>query len=102
MMLFPTEGGAPKPIPGFLMTDRAIGWSADGLGLFVFGRGDLPGKVFRIDVATGERKMWKELSPSDPTGVEGLTSVRMSQDESSYAYSYAQRLNDLYVVEGLF
>jgi hypothetical protein len=28
--------------------------------------------------------------------------VRMTQDEDAYAYSYAQRLNDLYVVEGLF
>jgi len=101
MMLFPTEGGAPKPLPGIAATDRVVQWSADGTAIFAFTRGDLPSKIFRIDVATGERKLWKELAPSDPTGVEGLTAVRMSRDENSYAYSYAQRLNDLYVVEGL-
>ena len=101
-MLYPTDGGAPKPLPGIGATDRIIQWSADGSAIFAFTRGDLPSKIFRIDVASGERKLWKELSPSDPTGVEGLTAVRMSRDENSYAYSYSQRLNDLYVVEGLF
>ena len=102
MMLFPVDGSAPKPVPGYPTNDRAIGWSADGKALYSFTRGELPAKVFRIDVATGERKLWKELSPSDPTGVEGLTRVQMSGDEQSFAYSYAQRLNDLFVVEGLF
>ncbi len=102
MMLFPTDGGAPSPLDGLTSNDRLIRWSADGGALLVFTRGELPAKVFRIDIASGERKIWKELSPSDPTGVEGLTGVRMTPDEHSFTYSYAQRLNDLYVVEGLF
>ena len=89
-------------MPGYATRDRTVGWSADGKALYAFTRGELPAKVFRIDLATGERKPWKELSPWDPTGVEGLTGVRMSHDEQSFAYSYAQRLNDLFVVEGLF
>jgi hypothetical protein len=102
MMLFPVDGGSPTAVSGYATRDRTIGWSADGKALYAFTRGELPAKVFRIDLATGERKLWKELSPSDPTGVEGLTTVRMSHDEQSFAYSYAQRLNDLFVVEGLF
>ncbi|HTM00799.1 MAG TPA: protein kinase [Candidatus Omnitrophota bacterium] len=102
MMLYPVAGGAPRPIQGVLPTERGIRFSQDGTGLFVFARGELPSKVYRVDIATGERKLWKELSPSDPTGVEGLTTVRMTASEDCYAYSYAQRLNDLYVVEGLF
>jgi hypothetical protein len=102
MMLYPVAGGAPRPIQGVLPTERGIRFSQDGTGLFVFARGELPSKVYRVDIATGERKLWKELSPSDPTGVEGLTTVKMTASEDCYAYSYAQRLNDLYVVEGLF
>jgi hypothetical protein len=102
MMLFPVEGGPPTAVSGYLNRDRIIGWSADGKALFAFTRGELPAKVFRIDLGTAERKLWKELSPSDPTGVEGLTVVRIAHDEQSFAYSYAQRLNDLFVVEGLF
>ena len=96
-----TRRHPPKPLTGIGATDRIIQWSADGAAIFAFTRGELPSKIYRIEVGTGERKLWKELSPSDPTGVEGLTAVRMSRDENSYAYSYSQRLNDLYVVEGL-
>jgi hypothetical protein len=102
MMLFPVDGGSPSRVAGVMTNDRVIRWSADSQAIFVFSRGELPAKVFRVDLETGERKLWKELAPSDPTGVEGLTMVRMTQDEDAYAYSYAQRLNDLYVVEGLF
>ncbi|HEX7078272.1 MAG TPA: protein kinase [Candidatus Eisenbacteria bacterium] len=102
MMLFPVDGGEPKPVLGFTPNDRGIRWSADGEALFAFTRGELPGKIHRIDIATGERKLWKELAPSDPTGVEGITGVRMTAEADAYAFSYAQRLNDLYVVEGLF
>jgi len=102
MTLFPVDGGKPSRVAGVMENDRVIRWSVDGRAIFVFTRGELPAKVFRVDLATGERKLWKELAPSDPTGVEGLTMVRMTQDEDAYAYSYAQRLNDLYVVEGLF
>jgi eukaryotic-like serine/threonine-protein kinase len=79
-----------------------IRWSEDGAAAYVFGRGELPAKIFKIDIATGERTLWKELSPPDPTGVEGITSIRMTPAGDAYGYSYAQRLNDLYVVEGLF
>jgi len=102
MMIYPVDGGTPKSAPGFMPTDRTTRWSADGKALYAFTRGELPGRVFRIDLETGERKLWKELSPPDPTGLEGLTGVRMSHDEQSFAYSFAQRLNDLFVVEGLF
>ena len=102
MMLFPVSGGAAQPLQGFHPTDRPIRWSADARAIFVFSRGLLPADVIRIDVATGERTPMLKLSPSDSTGVEGLTVIRMTPDEKGYAYSYSQRLNDLYVVEGLF
>lgn len=78
-----------------------MGWNADGSAIFVFERGALPAKMVRIDVATGERKVVRELSPSDPTGVDALTAVRMTPDESTLVYSYPQTLCDLYVIEGL-
>jgi tRNA A-37 threonylcarbamoyl transferase component Bud32/dipeptidyl aminopeptidase/acylaminoacyl peptidase len=102
MSLYPVDGGAPRRVPGVLPNERLIRWSEDGASVFVFGRGELPAKVTRVDLTTGERTFWKELAPPDPTGVEGLTTVKMTPNGDSYAYSYPQRLNDLYVVEGLF
>jgi dipeptidyl aminopeptidase/acylaminoacyl peptidase len=101
MMRFPAQGGPAVRIEGVHENERVIKWSSDGAAIFVFTRGELPGKIWRVDLATGERKLWKEVSPPDSTGVEGFTMLRMSASEDAYAYSYAQRLNDLYVVEGL-
>jgi len=102
MTLYPVDGGAPKPIAGVAANDRAIRFREDGSAIFTYTRGGLPSKIHRIDVNTGERKLWKELSAADPTGVEGITAVRMTPGGDCFAFSYAQRLNDLYVVEGLF
>jgi WD40 repeat protein len=102
LALFSVDGGTSKVINGVTPTDRLIRFSAESDAIFVFTRGEIPAKVFRVDLATGERKLVRELSPSDLTGVEGLTSVRMTPDATAFAYSYPQRLNELYVVEGLF
>jgi len=99
--LYPVDGGPPKPVPLVGSEERAFGWSADGSALFVFQRGALPANIFRIDIATGERKPYRELSPADRTGVDGLTRVAMTPDESTLVFSYPQSLCDLYVIEGL-
>lgn len=100
--VYPVSGGSPRPVPGTDTTMRAVGISEDGKGLFVFRRGEMPAKVVRIDIATGEPSLLRELSPPDPTGVESITSVKITRAADGIAYSYAQRMNDLYVVEGLF
>ena len=100
--IFPVDGGTPVPVEGVHENDRVVRWSKDGGAIFVFTRGTLPASVFRVDLATGERKHWKDIAPPAPTGVEGVTMIRMTENEDAYAYSFAQRLNDLYVVEGLF
>jgi Tol biopolymer transport system component len=99
--LYPTAGGAPRPVRGLDADVRAIGLSADGKALFAFQRGVLPAMLYRIDIATGERVPYREISPSDRTGVDGLTRVMITPDESVLAYSYPQLLSDLYVIDGL-
>ncbi|HSQ59312.1 MAG TPA: protein kinase [Acidobacteriota bacterium] len=99
---FPVAGGATMPVAGIQASERPIRWSADGRSILVFTRGALPATVTRVDVETGERTPCFQLSPTDTTGVEGLTVIRMTPDERGIAYSYSQRLNDLYVVDGLF
>ena len=99
--LYPVEGGAPRVLESIHAQERSIGWSADGRWLYVYPRGVVPASVHRIDAATGERELVREISPSDPTGVDGITVVRMSRDATAFAYSYPQGLGDLYVIEGL-
>ena len=51
--------------------------------------------------ATGQRRLWKELTPPDPSGVASIGPIIMTADGSSYVYSYRRLIDDLFVAEGL-
>src|SRR5262249_57448444 len=78
-----------------------IRWGQDGRSLYVRTRQDAAGRIFRVDPATGERELWKELLPPDPAGVTLVDGIHLSADARSYSYTYSRRLLDLYVVDGL-
>lgn len=73
----------------------------DGRVLYVSRPEGLPAKIFRLDMATGERVLWKEIAPSDPAGVFGIDPILLTRDGKAYVYSYRRLLTDLYLVEGL-
>ncbi|HSA94159.1 MAG TPA: protein kinase [Terriglobales bacterium] len=100
VLLFPVDGGEPKPVLGILENEEEAGWSADGR-LIVFQANQVPSKVFLVDTATGRRELWKELKPGDPSGVLGLYGFRSSRSGSAYVYGYMRILSDLYLVDGL-
>lgn len=98
---YPISPGNPLPVAGVAEDEFAIQWSADGKSLYVQGLSDeLPEKVFRVDLASGKRELWKEFAPSDPTGVVEIQLLAMTPDARSYAYTYVRLLSDLYVAEG--
>jgi len=99
--LYSTAGGEPRAVPGTEESEVPTGWSADGQELFVIVRGQIPAQVFRVDLATGKRTMWKALEPADSAGIDTLGRVLLSSDNQSYVYSYVRTLSDLYLVEGL-
>ena len=98
--LYPVEGGEPAAIPGLSAGESPAGWSVDGRSLYVYRQGELPAKVYLVEVATGRRQLWKMLMPSDSAGVSNITRVCPTPDGTSYAYAYIRTLSDLYLVEG--
>ena len=60
----------------------------------------LAARIFRRDLATGRRELWKEVRPPDQTGLVYVRAV-VSADGRAYAYSLARCLSSLYLVEGL-
>jgi Tol biopolymer transport system component/predicted Ser/Thr protein kinase len=99
--LYPVAGGTPKPIPGFHNGERAITFSSDGNSIYLYHPGELPARVFRLDLRTGQRTLWKELMPSDPAGVETIGPILMTPDAKTCVYGYQRTLSDLYLVDGL-
>ena len=100
-MLYPTEPGEPRPVPGIELGEVPIRWTGDGRAVWVYRTNEVPAKVYRLDVTTGERSLWKELTPPDPAGVLLIGPILMTDDGKSYVYSYRRTLDELFLVEGL-
>ncbi|HXM75155.1 MAG TPA: hypothetical protein VN971_00080, partial [Thermoanaerobaculia bacterium] len=75
------------------------GWTEDGRSIFVRRRGEV--RIYLVDVRSGHRELWKDLSPPDTAGVTNAGGLTVTRDGKFYAYSYIRFLADLYVVEGL-
>ena len=102
LSLIPVDGAAPpRPVPGWPAEATPIQWSADGAALFYTLSSDIPGEIHRFDLATGRSQGWQQLSPSDLSGVQTITSPVITADGRSYAYTFARLLGDLYVATGM-
>jgi len=99
--LFPIPASEPRPIPGMLPGEAPVAWSSDGRALYIYRGGELPAKVYRLEVATGSRTLWRQLMPPDPAGVEYVGPVLPTPDGKAYVYGYRRLLSDLYLVDGL-
>ena len=99
--MFPIEGGEEREIPGVEPGDDFAAWSADGRSIFLKADPEVPQSIYRVDLATGKRSLWKALAPADTVGVFSIWSIQISADEQSYCYSYGRNISDLYLVEGL-
>jgi eukaryotic-like serine/threonine-protein kinase len=102
--ILPLDGGPRTPLRGLEPDDRLDQWSGDGRYLYVSRQQDLPGRVYRIEIETGRRELWRELMPADPTGVIHVipSPIAISRDGKSYAYNYIRIvLSDLYLLDGV-
>ena len=99
--LYSTEGGDHVPLPSIAPDERPISWTADGSGLYVFERNQVPAPVHLVDIATGRREQRLAISPRQRSGVMGMNSICLAADGETYAASYVQTLGELYAVTGL-
>ena len=73
----------------------------DGRFIYFSRAADNGVQVFRVEVESGRRTLWKEISPSDPAGASVNAIVHITPDGKSYAYGVSRQLSQLYLVEGL-
>jgi hypothetical protein len=100
--LTPLEGGPSRPTPGLKPDDRPLRFTADGRFLFLRTPArEFPARLFRLDLSTGRREVWKELLPGDPAGITTLSPAAVSQDGNTVLFNYGRSLADLYLAEGL-
>jgi hypothetical protein len=99
--LLTVESGELTPVPGAEPNDLPIRFDAGGRSLFVARVSDGAPRIERLDLATGEHTIWRQLRPPDPTGILSIHSVVCTPDGESYSYSHLSEISVLYLVEGL-
>jgi Tol biopolymer transport system component len=99
--MFPVSGGGAKPVDGMEPGDIPIAFSSDGHSIFLYSTGEVPAKVYRLDLASRKKSVWKEIAPVDPTGVSTIGPILMTPDGKTYVYGFHRTVGDLYLVEGL-
>ena len=105
--LYPLKGGDTVPISGLNKTDQFLRWSTDGRSIYfsdqnpTLDKFQLPGNVYRLNLSSGQKELWKEIAPADRTGVKGISLVQLTPDGKSYFYSYPRTFSQLYLVRGL-
>lgn len=81
--------------------DLIAGWTSDSRGLFVTRRGEIPLRIYRFDITTGQRAVWQEISLADRSGIFAEPIVLVTPDGRSHVSTVSRYLTDLYLVEGL-
>ena len=98
--IYSVQSGEGKPVPGMEPGEVAFGWTGDGRRVYVY-RPAVPALVYRVELSTGQRELWKELNPPDPAGINFIRTPHVSADGKSYAYNYNRVLSELFLVDGL-
>ena len=98
--LYPLSGGEPTVVPGLDPEDRVDQLSLDGRFLYVHRGEELPAKVFRLDISTGRKELWRTLAPADAAGIYAID-VTPTRNGEGYVYSFNRILSDLYLVDGI-
>jgi eukaryotic-like serine/threonine-protein kinase len=99
--LYSSTGGQPRLIPGLGTGFQLLRFSQDSSMIYAYRPGELPSRIYKIDIATGKQTVVQELRPGAPAGVVNVAPVVVSRDGRRFAYSYNQTLSVLYLVSGL-
>jgi len=99
--LWSIAGTRLQDVKGSAPEDRPVAWSDDARSLWLFRRGEVPAHVYRLDIATGQKTLWKTLVPPDTTGVYSVIEFQITPSGHSYYYSYTRLSSQLFLVRGL-
>ena len=98
--VYPIGGGAPVPVPAAGPEDTSLKFMDDHT-LYVAANGRMPVEVYRLDLVTGEKTLFRSFEPPDRAGVSYVRNAVLSLDGSAYAYQYRRWLSNLFVASGL-
>ena len=100
VVIYTVDTGEQHPLPGAPEFANVAAWRSDGRSLVVIEQRGVVARVFRHDVATGERAFVREIQAQASAGVTAFD-VFVPRNGEAYAYATAVRLANVYVIDGL-
>jgi Tol biopolymer transport system component len=76
--------------------DQPIAWDQDGRHVFVAQERDAAATIYRLDLSTSKREVWKEIRPADPAGLLSIGRFYVTPSGNAYAYGATRYLSALY------
>ena len=98
--LYPLDGGEPRDLEEVPASASVIRFTPDGRFLFFAEDGERSINIYRVELTTGHRELWKTLE-ADPVGFDDVYAIQVADDGESYYYTFQRRLSDLFLVQGL-
>jgi Tol biopolymer transport system component/predicted Ser/Thr protein kinase len=95
--IYAVDGGRARSVPFLGPQDDVAGFAAGGKALYLRVRPDLS-RVFRMDLASGQRELWKLIRVSNPTGFRRFGPMRITPDGKFIAFGLQRTI--LQVVSG--
>jgi hypothetical protein len=101
MAIYPVGDGSPRSVPGLEAGFVPVQWASNSSFLYGYIPGELPSKIYKVEISTGKQTVVQELRPEAPAGVVTVSPVIASRDGTHFVYSYNQTLSVLYLISGL-
>jgi eukaryotic-like serine/threonine-protein kinase len=77
--------------------DIPLTWGTDGRHVFVAHEGNNEATIFRVDVFSGQREVWKQIQPGDLAGLMGVSRFYVTPSGNAYTYNTSHILSSLYI-----
>jgi eukaryotic-like serine/threonine-protein kinase len=77
--------------------DEPLQWEQDDRHVFVAHEGDNEATIFRVDVFSGQREVWKQIRPGDSAGLLGVSRFYVTPSGNAYTYNTNHILSSLYI-----
>ena len=91
---------ASRPLASLQAADRVVGWSRDSTAVYVQRGLEMPVRVERVNLATGERTLARTIAPEGVADPATVLVADWSDDGRAYAYNYTSVPSVLFVVTG--
>jgi hypothetical protein len=90
----------PRPVASIGAGDRVVGWSRDSTAVYLQRGLDVPVRIERVALASGDRTVVKTIAP-EGIGLPATVIVAdWIDDGRAYAYNYSSAPSVLFVVTG--